>query len=153
MGMETIGKDFSAASVRSFLQSKKRQAEEEERAYEAAAKAQREKLREQFMEREVQPEAMQRVVTLVQKAVERGEKQALIFQFPSDWLPDSGRGITSQDPNWHAKLDGFAQRAYAYFERELAPRGFQLRAQIMDWPGGMPGDVGFFLAWKSQEDM
>ena len=153
MGMENLAKDFSAASVRNYIKSKKQQTEEEQHAYEAAAKAQREKLHELFMEREVKPEAMQRVAAVVQKAVERGEKQALIFQFPSDWLPDSGRGITSQDPNWHAKLDGFAQRAYAYFERELAPRGFQLRAQIMDWPGGMPGDVGFFLAWKSQEDM
>jgi hypothetical protein len=153
MGMQNIDKEFSAASVRSFLRSKKQQAEDEQRAYEVAAKAQRDKLREEFMEREVQPEAMQRVVAMVQKAIERGEKQALLFQFPSDWLPDSGRAITSQDPNWPAKLDGFAKRAYDYFERELATRGFQLRAQIVDWPGGMPGDVGFYLTWKSQEDL
>jgi hydroxylamine reductase (hybrid-cluster protein) len=151
--METIGKDFSAASVRNFLRAKKQEAENEQRAYEAAAKAQREKLHEQFMEREVKPEALQNVAALVQKAIDRGEKQALLFQFPSDWLPDSGRAITSQDPLWHEKLDGFAKKAYIYFARELAPRGFQLRAQIVDWPGGMPGDVGFFLTWKSPEDV
>jgi hypothetical protein len=36
--------------------------------------------------------------------------------------------------------------------RELAPRGFQLKAQILDWPGGIPGDVGWFLAWKYPEE-
>lgn len=153
MAMDHIGKDFSAASIRNYIRSKRQRGEEEKRASEAAAKAQREALRQEFMEREVQPEAMQRVASLVQKSIDQGDKQALIFQFPSEWLPDSGRAITSGDARWNEKLDGFAKRAYTYFERELAPRGFQLRAQVLDWPGGMPGDIGFFLTWKSQEDL
>jgi hypothetical protein len=153
MGMEIIGKDFSSASVRSYIQSKRKQADDERRAYEAAQREQREKLHKEFSEREVQPEALQRVATLVEKAVDCGEKHVLLFQFPSDWLSDGGRSITSQDPNWPAKLDGFAQRAYAFYERELAPRGFRLRAQIVDWPGGMPGDVGFYLSWPMQEEV
>jgi len=28
---------------------------------------------------------------------------------------------------------------------ELQPNGYKVRAQIMDFPGGMPGDVGIFL--------
>lgn len=153
MAMEIIGKDFSSASVRNYIQSRKKQAEAELRAYEAAQREQRQKLHKEFMEREVQPEALQRVAALVEKAVDRGDKHVLLFQFPSEWLSDSGRSITSQDPNWHRKLDGFAERAYAFYERELAPRGFRLRAQIVDWPGGMPGDVGFFLSWPTQEEI
>jgi hypothetical protein len=153
MGMESIGRDFDAASVRSYIRLKKKQVEDEQRAFEAAVKADREKLREEFMEREVRPDAMQRVASLIEKAIDRGEKQVLLFQSPSDWLPDGGRAITSRDPNWPTKLDGFAKRAYAAYERELAPRGFLLRAQILDWPGGMPGDVGFFLSWQAQEEL
>jgi hypothetical protein len=82
-----------------------------------------------------------------------GDKQALVVRFPSDWLPDQGRAITNHDRNWPEKLDGFAKRAYDYFKRELEPRGFQIRAEILDWPGGMPGDVGFFLQWKRPEEI
>jgi hypothetical protein len=82
-----------------------------------------------------------------------GDKQVLVLRFPSDWLPDQGRAITSHDKNWPEKLDGFAKRAYDYFKRELEPRGFQIRAEILDWPGGMPGDVGFFLQWKRPEEI
>jgi hypothetical protein len=143
---------FSAASIRSYVKSKKEQAAEEQRMFEAMAKTEREKLHQDFMEREVRPDAMDRIAALVQKMVDAGEKQVMLFQFPSDWLPDSGRAITSHDPNWHEHLDGFARRAYDYFQRELAPRGFQLRAEIQSWPGGMPGDVGFILTWKQAED-
>ena len=31
------------------------------------------------------------------------------------------------------------RRAYDLYERELAPRGVQIRAQTLDGPGGMPG--------------
>ena len=60
--------------------------------------------------------------------------------------------MTNRDPDWHRVLEGFPQRAYAYFEKELAPRGFQLKAEILDWPGGVPGDVGFFLTWKRPDE-
>lgn len=150
--MSIFGKDFSADAVRDFIRSKKEAAAAEERAYEAVQKAEREKLKASFQEREVQPEALDRIAALVARQIERGEKQALVLQFPSDWLPDQGRGVTNRDPDWHRKLEGFPARAYAYYEKELAPRGFQLKAEILDWPDGMPGDVGFILTWKRPED-
>jgi hypothetical protein len=64
----------------------------------------------------------------------------------------SDLSITSHDPEWRAKLTGFPKRAHDFYMRELAPRGFQLKAQILDWPGGIPGDVGWFLAWKHPEE-
>ncbi len=65
---------------------------------------------------------------------------------------DSGRGITSHNPNWHERLEGFPRRAYDYYLKELAPRGFQLQVEILDFPGGMPGDVGWFLSWKHPDE-
>lgn len=151
--MSMSGSGFSAESVRNLITSKKQKQEQEQRDLEEAAKAQREKLHDAFLEREVRPEALDRVATMVQKAVERGDKQTLLFQFPSEWLPDKGRAVTNHDPKWHETLDGFAKRAYDFYARELQPRGFQLRAEIIDWPGGMPGDVGFVLTWKQPEEI
>ena len=151
--MSFTGNTLSADSVRAYLQSKKEEEAAKQRAYQATVKSEIEKLHEAFNDREVQPEAMDRIAALVRKTVDMGDRQALVVRFPSDWLPDQGRAITNHDKDWHEKLDGFAKRAYDFFKRELEPRGFQLRAEILDWPGGMPGDVGFFLQWKHQEEM
>jgi hypothetical protein len=151
--MDITARNLSAEAIHTFTEEKARQKAEESRKHVEAAKAEREKLHEAFMKDDVPADAMDRVALMVRKAVEMGEKQVLVFQFPSDWLPDQGRSITNYAADWHEHLDGFAQRAYAYFKRELESRGFQLRAEILDWPGGVPGDVGFFLRWKRPEEM
>ncbi|MBV1798900.1 hypothetical protein [Siccirubricoccus sp. G192] len=150
--MSFTGNTLSADAVRAYLRSRKEEEAAKQRAHEGVVKAEREKLHQAFLEREVQPEAMDRIATLVRKTVEIGEKQALVLQFPSDWLPDQGRAITNHDKNWQQKLDGFPKRAYDFFARELEPRGFQIRAEIVSWPGGMPGDVGFYLTWKRPDE-
>jgi uncharacterized protein YprB with RNaseH-like and TPR domain len=151
--MSFTGSTLSADAVRAYLHSKKQEEAAKQRAFETSTKAELDKLHEAFKEREVQPEAMDRIATLVRKTIDMGDKQALVLRFPSDWLPDQGRAITNHDKNWHEKLDGFAKRAHDFFKRELEPRGFQIRAEILNWPGGMPGDVGFFLQWKQPEEM
>ena len=151
--MSFTGSTLSADAVHAYVHSKKEEEEGKQQAHQASAKAELDKLREAFMEREVQPEAMDRIAALVRKAIDIGEKQALVLRFPSEWLPDQGRAITNHDKNWPASLDGFARRAYDFFKRELEPRGFQIRAEVVDWPGGMPGDVGFFLTWKRPEEL
>lgn len=150
--MNLTGNTLSADAVRAYLHAKKEEEAEKLRAHQSTAKVELDKLHEAFKEREVQPEAMDRIATLVRKTIDMGEKQALVLRFPSDWLPDQGRAITNHAKDWPDKLDGFAKRAYDFFKQELEPRGFQIRAEILDWPGGMPGDVGFFLQWKRPEE-
>lgn len=150
--MSVTGTNLSAQAIWDTIAEKRKAAEDERRAHEAAAKAERDAIRASFNEREVQPEAMERIALVVRRAVENGDKRAQVLQFPSEWLPDSGRGITSHDPNWHERLDGFPRRAYDFFKKELEPRGFQLQVEIVDWPGGMPGDVGWFLTWPHPDE-
>lgn len=150
--MAVTAQNLSASAIWNHIAEKKKAAEAERIAQEEAAKAERAKLREAFEQREIQPEALDRIATVVRRAVEAGEKEALVLRFPSEWLPDQGRSITSHDPEWRAKLTGFPKRVHDFYMRELAPRGFQLKAQILDWPGGIPGDVGWFLAWKHPEE-
>jgi hypothetical protein len=44
-------------------------------------------------------------------------------------------------------LTGFTKRRYKFWHKEPEPHGYKLRAQIMDFPDGVPGDVGMFLKW------
>jgi hypothetical protein len=90
---------------------------------------------------------MNRLSMMVSSAAQRGEKELLVFRFPSKFCTDRGRAINNADPNWPETLEGAAKRAFEFFQSELKPRGFKLRAEIVEFPGGMPGDVGFRLAW------
>lgn len=151
--MNIIGSSLSADGIRALIKSRKDEEAEKQRAHEAEARAQRETLHASFMEQDIKPEAMDNLAAVVRKAVDMGEKQALVMRFPSDWLSDQGRAVTNHADNWPDTLTGFAKRGHDYFVKELAPRGFQIRAEILDWPGGMPGDVGFFLTWKNPDDV
>jgi hypothetical protein len=87
------------------------------------------------------------VMTLLQRAAERGQSEIMIMQFPSKYCSDRGRAINNLEPDWPNTLEGLARRGYEIYQAEFRPKGFKLRAQILDYPGGMLGDVGVFLAW------
>ncbi|MCK6450912.1 MAG: hypothetical protein L6R19_08675 [Alphaproteobacteria bacterium] len=111
------------------------------------AEAEAKDLYKAFMEREIHPDVKHRVSDAVRRAAERGERQVLVIQFSSEWCSDKGRAINNNEPDWPKTLTGFAKRALEYFEKELRPLGYKAHAQILNYPGGMPGDVGLFLAW------
>lgn len=105
------------------------------------------KMHDAFMSREVHPEALARVMAVVRRAAEQGKSEIMLIQFPSQYCSDRGRAINNAEPDWPKSLDGFARRAYEAYERSLKPHGYKLRARILDYPGGKPGDVGLFLGW------
>ena len=111
------------------------------------ADGEHDQLRDAFMSREIHPEVFERVSRVVKGAAERGEREALAIRFSSEYCTDGGRAINSFEPDWPKTLTGFGKRAYEFWQKELEPQGYKLRAQIMDFPGGMPGDVGIFLKW------
>ena len=104
-------------------------------------------LRDAFMSQDVHPDVFERVSRAVKGAAERGERELMALRFPSAYCTDGGRAINNFEPNWPDTLTGFAKRAHEFFLKELAPRGYKARAQILDYPGGVPGDVGIFLRW------
>ena len=44
--------------------------------------------------------------------------------------------------------EGRPKAAYEFWHDHLRPLGFHLKAEVLDYPGGMPCDIGFFLSWK-----
>jgi cyclopropane fatty-acyl-phospholipid synthase-like methyltransferase len=133
--LRQIAEEKEMAQLREVLD-KKRKADDE-----------RQQLRDAFMSRQIHPEVFERMSRVVKSAAERGEREVLALHFSSEYCPDRGRAINNFEPDWPKSLTGFAKRAYQFWERELQPQGYKLRAQIMDFPGGMPGDVGMFLGW------
>jgi hypothetical protein len=51
------------------------------------------------------------------------------------------------EPDWLATLPKGARQIYDYWRVHLKPGGFGFIARIIDYPGGMPGDVGLFFTW------
>jgi molybdopterin-biosynthesis enzyme MoeA-like protein len=93
-------------------------------------------------------EAMKRVAVIVNRAVANGNTEVLVYRFPNELCTDHGRAINQQEAGWEKTLTGLPKEMYEFWERRLKPLGYKLKVQIVDWPGGMPGDVGITLKWS-----
>ena len=94
-------------------------------------------------------EIMARVMLLCRNAANSGKTQVLAYRFPSDLCTDGGRAINNSERGWEKTLTGQPRQAYDFWNNKLKPLGFKLGAEILDYPGGMPGDVGFMLNWRN----
>jgi hypothetical protein len=92
-------------------------------------------------------QVMQLVTQLVDRAAERGQSEVQIYRFPNSLCTDRGRRINNSEPEWDKTLEGRPKVAYEFWQEHLRPLGFHLKAQVLEYPGGMPGDIGFFLTW------
>ena len=92
-------------------------------------------------------EAMRRVQTIIERAVNNGLTQVQVYRFPNSLCTDRGRAINQQELGWETTLTGLPKEMYQFWDRQLRPRGYKLKFQIVDFPDGMPGDVGITLKW------
>ncbi len=91
---------------------------------------------------------MQLVMGLVSHAAERGQSEVQVYRFPNALCSDGGRRINNSEPDWHDSLEGRPKFGYDFWRDHLRPLGFGLKAEVLEYPGGKPGDIGFFLTWK-----
>ncbi len=133
--LKSISNEAELAKVREYLNSeKKREVEQQE-------------IREAFLHRGIHPHVKERVNAAVRRAAEQGRHELQLFTFPASYCNDRGRRINSNEPDWPDSLEGFAKKAYEYYEAELRQLGYRLSAQVLDYPGGMLGEIGMFLKW------
>jgi hypothetical protein len=118
-----------------------------ERKLKDRKKQQDRELRNTFMSRKVAPEAVERINNAVRIAAQNGHHHLEVITFPSSYCSDGGRRINIADAEWPTTLTGFAKDAYDFYDKELRPLGYKLRAEIISFPGGMPGDISLSLAW------
>ena len=94
------------------------------------------------------PEQLMQLVTqLVNRAAERGQSEVQVYRFPNALCSDHGRRINNSEPEWEKTLEGRPKAAYEFWHEHLRPLGFHLRAEVLEYPGGMPGDIGLILTW------
>jgi hypothetical protein len=111
------------------------------------AQAKAEELKRLKVPIQITPEAIASFMKRVQQAADRGEAQILILRFPSDLCTDSGRAINNSLAGWEETLVGVPKQIYEVWLEKLKPHGFSLRAEVLDFPHGMPGDIGLFCRW------
>ncbi|OAP35869.1 histidine kinase [Sinorhizobium glycinis] len=97
-----------------------------------------------FLQKHVTEEEIAMVRRLVANAVRDGKFEAMVYSFPSELCTDSGRAINSGDRDWPETLQGKAREFFERYQTYGKPQGYKLKAMIINFPGGMPGDVGLF---------
>ncbi len=85
--------------------------------------------------------------TVIQRAVRNGLSEVQIYRFPNLLCTDRGRAINQREPGWEKTLTGIPLEIYRLWSDYLKPRGYRVLYQIIDFPGGMPGDISIVLSW------
>jgi hypothetical protein len=93
-------------------------------------------------------EAIRRANAIITRAVNNGLTEVQVARFPNSLCSDGGRAINQQEPGWEQTLTGVPREMYVLWSKYFRERGYKLRAQIVDFPNGMPGDVGLTLIWQ-----
>ena len=92
-------------------------------------------------------EIIERTSVIVNRAVENGLTSVQVYRFPHTLCTDGGRAINQVEAGWETTLTGVPKELYDFWQRQLRARGYHIRYEIIDYPGGMPGDVGIILSW------
>ena len=92
-------------------------------------------------------EIVEKAAVIVNRAVENGLTSVQVFRFPHTLCSDNGRAINQAEEGWEKTLTGVPKEIYDFWQRQLKSRGYHIRYEIIDYPGGMPGDVGIILSW------
>jgi hypothetical protein len=128
-------------------------AEAEKAAAEARRRTKAEEEKKALIDRMSQPsgvsdeEALKRCAAIIQRAVNNGFLQVQVYRFPNTLCTDRGRAINNQEAGWEATLTGVPKEMYEFWKRHLRERGYRFICEIVDFPGGIPGDVGITLKW------
>ena len=92
-------------------------------------------------------EKIKLAAAVIQRAVRNGLSEVQVYRFPNSLCTDRGRAINQGEPGWERTLTGIPREIYRLWSDYLKPRGYRILYQIIDFPGGMPGDISIVLSW------
>jgi len=69
------------------------------------------------------------------------------MRFPNELCSDHGQAINNYEEGWEGTLTGMPREAIDAWREHFKPLGFQVGAKVVDYPGGMLGDIGLILSW------
>jgi hypothetical protein len=92
-------------------------------------------------------EKIQLAAIVIQRAVRNGLSEVQVHRFPNSLCTDRGHAINQREPGWEKTLTGTPREIYQLWSDYLKSRGYRILYQIIDFPGGMPGDISIVLSW------
>jgi hypothetical protein len=92
-------------------------------------------------------EKIQLASAVIQRAVRNGMTEVMVYRFPNTLCTDKGRAINQMEKGWENTLTGIPKEIFQLWADYLKPRGYRIAYQIIDFPGGVPGDIGITIAW------
>jgi len=93
-------------------------------------------------------DALKRTAVIVQRAIKNGLTEVEVMRFPNAMCTDHGRAINNNlEAGWEQTLTGLPKEIYDFWDRQLRSRGYKVRYQVVDFSGGVPGDIGITLKW------
>ena len=84
---------------------------------------------------------------VIQRAVRSGLSEVQVYRFPNSLCTDHGRAINQMEKGWEQTLTGMPKEIYQLWSDYLQPRGYRIRYQVIDFAGGVPGDIGITISW------
>ncbi|HEY9454669.1 MAG TPA: hypothetical protein VIR82_18495 [Bradyrhizobium sp.] len=86
---------------------------------------------------------------VIQRAVRNGLTEVQVYRFPNSLCTDHGRAINQMEKGWEKTLTGIPKEIFQLWSDYLQPRGYRIRYQIVDFPGGVPGDISVTISWDA----
>ena len=117
----------------------------------AAAEAEKQKLIDKLRQPSglSEDEKVKLAATVIQRAVRNGLTEVEVYRFPNSLCTDRGRAINQMEKGWENTLTGIPKEIFQLWSDYLQPRGYRIRYQIVDFAGGVPGDVGITISWDA----
>jgi hypothetical protein len=93
-------------------------------------------------------ERLARAAAIIKRAANNGLTEVEVARFPNELCTDRGRAINQREPGWEKTLTGYPKELYDFWQKHLKARGYTVGFQIVDFPGGRPGNIGITLRWN-----
>lgn len=114
-----------------------------------AAEAEKQALLEKFSKPSgvSDEDRLARAAAIIKRAANNGMTEVLVVRFPNQLCTDRGRAINQREAGWENTLTGLPKELFEFWQKHLKPRGYKLGCTVVDFPGGVPGDIGVTLSW------
>ena len=139
----------SAKQIQKEAALKEAQKAEEHAKKKAAADAEKQKLIDKLSKPSglSEDEKVKLAATVIQRAVRNGLTEVEVYRFPNSLCTDRGRAINQMEKGWESTLTGIPKEIFQLWSDYLHPRGYRIRYQVVDFSGGVPGDIGVTISW------
>lgn len=138
----------SASDLRAYMQQvRAARAEKQWAELDREAEAKKQYIARLKVPTEITDDKVASAVSRMRALAADGKSEMMVLRFPSELCSDRGRMINQGEPGWEETLIGVPRQVYECWRDRLKPLGYRMTASVLEFPGGLPGDVGLFLDW------